>query len=97
MPTDSSKKLPTEGGRGQKSSKIADVLNGWSHNFDDLFGIFNIEAYLGSKFFFRQITVMFSDWALANLSMIHDELFFHEKLKNIGLFFSTYHVEVTRY
>ena len=30
---------------------------------------------------------MFSDWALANLSMIHDEPFFHEKLKNVGLFF----------
>ena len=30
LPTDSSKKLPTGGGRGQKSWKIADVLNGWS-------------------------------------------------------------------
>ena len=30
LPTDSSKKLPTEGGRGQKSWKFADVLNEWS-------------------------------------------------------------------
>ena len=31
LPTDSSKKMPTtEGGRGQKSWKFADVLNGWS-------------------------------------------------------------------
>ena len=28
--TDSSKKMSTEGGRGQKSWKFADVLNGWS-------------------------------------------------------------------
>ena len=30
LPTDSNKKLSTEGGRGQKSWKFADVLNGWS-------------------------------------------------------------------
>ena len=30
MPMDSRKKLPTEGGRGQKLRKFADVLDGWS-------------------------------------------------------------------
>ena len=31
-PTDSSKKLPTVRGKGQKCEKFADVLNGWSLN-----------------------------------------------------------------
>ena len=30
LPTDSSKKMPTKGGRGQKSWIFADVFNGWS-------------------------------------------------------------------
>ena len=30
LPMDNSKKLPTKGGRGQKSWKFADVFNGWS-------------------------------------------------------------------
>ena len=30
LPTDSSKKLPTAGGRGQKLCKFADFFNGWS-------------------------------------------------------------------
>ena len=30
MLTESSRKMPTEGGRGQKSWKFADVLDGWS-------------------------------------------------------------------
>ena len=30
LPTDSSKKLRTGGGRGEKFDKFADVINGWS-------------------------------------------------------------------
>ena len=48
---------------------------------------FQFRAILGSKPFFRQITVMFSDWALANLGTIHDEPLFHKKWKFFGLFF----------
>ena len=34
LPTDSSKKLPTYGDRGQKLWKFADVLNGWSLSYN---------------------------------------------------------------
>ena len=55
LPTDSSKKLPTEGGRGQKSWKFADVLNGWSLSEfalseDPVQVNFQVEIILKSRF-----------------------------------------------
>ena len=80
LPTDSSKKLPTEGGRGQKSWKIADVLKGWSLTSFEKFCLENIK-WTPDKTWKYDFTVFCRDMRPLKNSRAEQQLYICSKIK----------------